>query len=195
MQEMTKQTVEQWSLIDLLRNKEGLPRAFDELVESYGERLYWHIRRIVVMHEDAEDALQEAFVTAYMSINGFRGESEGSLTAWLYKIATTSAIKALKRRRRGIFATLDSLRGELLSDYESEVSPDADEIVVRLQRAVLSLPMKQKMVFNLRYYDELSFNEISRITGDSISTLKTNYHYAVKKIREQVSVIEIEDKV
>ncbi len=195
MQEMTKQTVEHCSLIDLLRNKEGLPRAFDELVESYGERLYWHIRRIVVMHEDAEDALQEAFVTAYMSINGFRGESEGSLTAWLYKIATTSAIKALKRRRRGLFATLDSLRGELLSDYESEVSPDADEIVVRLQRAVLSLPMKQKMVFNLRYYDELSFEEISRITGDSVSTLKTNYHYAVKKIREQVSVIEIENKV
>lgn len=195
MQEMTKLTARQDSLIDLLRSEEGLPRAFDELVESYGERLYWHIRRIVVMHEDAEDALQEAFVTAYMSINGFRGESLGSLTAWLYKIATTSAIKVLKRRRRGLFASLDSLRGELLSDYEAEVLPDADEIVVRLQRAVLGLPMKQKMVFNLRYYDELSFEEISRITGDSVSTLKTNYHYAVKKIREQVSVIEIDDKI
>ena len=195
MQEMTKQTAVQDSLIDLLRSEGGLPRAFDELVESYGERLYWHIRRIVVMHEDAQDALQEAFVTAYASIRSFRGESIGSLTAWLYKIATTSAIKALKRRRRGLFASLDSLRGELLSDYEAEVLPDADEIVVRLQRAVLGLPMKQKMVFNLRYYDELSFEEISRITGDSVSTLKTNYHYAVKKIREQVSVIEIDDKI
>ncbi|MBQ7856565.1 MAG: sigma-70 family RNA polymerase sigma factor [Alistipes sp.] len=190
---MSKQTTEQPSLPDLLRSEEGLSGAFDELVERYGERLYWHIRRIVVSHEDAEDALQEAFVTAYISVREFRGSSEGSLIAWLYKVATTSAIKALKRRRRWSLLPLDSLRGELLATYEQELAPDADEIQVRLQRAVLSLPLKQRLVFNMRYYDELPFERIAAITGDSLSTLKTNYHYAVRKVRERVSVIEIDE--
>lgn len=184
----THNAVEQ-HLLQLIKSDEGRSHAFTEIVERYSERLYWHIRRIVVTHEDAEDALQEAFVTAFSSIGGFRGESIGSLTAWLYKVATTSAIKALKRRRKWLFNSLDSLRGELLTEYESEIAPDAEEIAVRLQRAVVALPLKQKLVFNMRYYDELPFEEISQITGDSISTLKTNYHYAVQKIRKQVTII------
>ena len=167
--------------------------AFDRLIEQYGDRLYWHIRRIVVNHEDAEDVLQESFAKAYTSIADFRGDTESSLTAWLYRIATNIAINVLRKRKKWVFASLDSLRGDLLSTFEHEVEPSADEIVVKLQRAILALPTKQRLVFNMRYYDELSFEQISQATGDSVSTLKTNYHYAVKKVKEQVRVIELED--
>ena len=166
--------------------------AFDLLIEQYGERLYWHIRRVVVQHEEAEDVVQETFARAYTSIADFRGETEGSLTAWLYKIATNMAINALRKRKKWVFASLDSVRGDLLATFEHEVDNSADEIVVKLQKAILALPTKQRLVFNMRYYDELSFEQISQATGQSVSTLKTNYHYAVKKIKEQVRVIEIE---
>ena len=167
--------------------------AFDHLIEQYGDRLYWHIRRVVVNHEDAEDVLQETFAKAYTSIADFRGDSESSLTAWLYRIATNVAINVLRRRKKWAFASLDSVRGDLLATFEHEIDPSADEIVVRLQKAILALPTKQRLVFNMRYYDELSFEQISQATGDSVSTLKTNYHYAVKKVKEQVRVIELED--
>lgn len=167
--------------------------VFDRLIEQYGDRLYWHIRRVVVNHEDAEDVLQETFAKAYTSIADFRGDSESSLIAWLYRIATNVAINVLRRRKKWAFSSLDSVRGDLLATFEHEIDPSADEIVVRLQKAILALPTKQRLVFNMRYYDELSFEQISQATGDSVSTLKTNYHYAVKKVKEQVRVIELED--
>ena len=173
--------------------KSNAVEAFDRLIERYGDRLYWHIRRVVVQHEEAEDVLQETFTRAYLSIGDFRGETESSLIAWLYKIATTMAIRALHKHKRGIFSSLDSVRGDLLATFEHEVDPSADEILVKLQKAILALPTKQRLVFNMRYYDELSFEQISQATGDSVSTLKTNYHYAVRKIKEQVRVIEIDD--
>ena len=172
--------------------KSNAVEAFDLLIEQYGDRLYWHIRRIVVQHEEAEDVLQETFARAYLSISGFRGDTESSLTAWLYRIATTLSINVLRKRKRGLFSSLDSVRGDLLATFEHEVEPSADEIIVRLQKAILALPTKQRLVFNMRYYDELSFEEISQITGQSVSTLKTNYHYAVQKIKKDVSVIELE---
>lgn len=178
-------------LIAQLRSNEV--EAFDRLIERYGDRLYWHIRRVVVNHEDAEDVLQETFAKAYTSIADFRGDSESSLTAWLYRIATNIAINVLRRRKKWAFSSLDSVRGDLLATFEHEIDPSADEIVVRLQKAILALPTKQRLVFNMRYYDELSFEQISQATGDSVSTLKTNYHYAVKKVKEQVRVIELED--
>ena len=167
--------------------------AFDRLIEQYGDRLYWHIRRVVVNHEDAEDVLQETFAKAYTSIADFRGDSESSLTAWLYRIATNIAINVLRKRKKWVLSSLDSVRGDLLATFEHEIDPSADEIVVRLQKTILALPTKQRLVFNMRYYDELSFEQISQATGDSVSTLKTNYHYAVKKVKEQVRVIELED--
>ena len=99
----------------------------------------------------------------------------------------------LQKRKKWAFSSLDSLRGDLLATFEHEVDPSADEIVVKLQKAILTLPTKQRLVFNMRYYDELSFEQISQATGQSVSTLKTNYHYAVQKIKEQVRVIEIDD--
>lgn len=168
-------------------------QAFDVIVDRYGDRIYWHIRRIVLIHEEAEDAMQETFVKAYLAIGGFRGETEGSLIAWLYKIATTQAIKALKRHRRGIFTPLDKVALMVADNFEGELSPSADEIAAKLQRAVVALPLKQRMVFNMRYYDELPFEAIAEATGMSPSSAKTNYHYAVQKVRTQVKNIELDD--
>lgn len=175
----------------ITRLRGGEVEAFDALIERYGDRLYWHLRRIVVRHEEAEDLLQETFAQAFLSIEKFRGDSESSLTAWLYRIATSFAIKSLRRSRATIFSSLDSVRGDLLASFNDEVEPSADEIVVQLQRAILALPTKQRLVFNMRYYDELSFEQIAEATGDSVSTLKTNYHYAAKRIKESVKKIEL----
>ncbi len=179
-------------IIGALKYANGAVRAFDLVIERYGERLYWHARRIVVQHEEAEDVVQDTFVTAYSSIGSFRGETEGSLLAWLYRIATTQALKALKRRKRHIFTSIDSLSSTLIADFEGEIAPDADEITVRLQKAILALPMKQKLVFNLRYFDQLPFEDISQITGQSVSALKTNYHYAARRVKQIVSQLDFE---
>ena len=179
-------------MIVALKSADSAVRAFDLIIERYSERLYWHCRRIVVQHEEAEDVLQDTFVTAFSSASSFRGETEGSLLAWLYKIATTLAIKSLRRRRRHIFTSIDSLSATLVADFEGEILPDADQITVKLHKAILELPLKQKLVFNLRYFDQLPFEAISQITGDSISTLKTNYHYAAKRIKQIVSQLDYE---
>lgn len=181
-------------IVRLIRAGEDRAQVLDLIISRYGERLYWHLRRIVVLHEEAEDALQDTFVAAYNAIGGFRGESEGSLIVWLYRIATNMAIKMLRRRRRSIFVSIDAVGADLLADYETQIAPDADEIAVRLQRAVVALPMKQKLVFNLRYYDELSFEDISQATGMSVATLKVNYHYAVKRIKEQVTTFDYDEE-
>ena len=107
------------------------------------------------------------------------------------KFCPNCFLKALQRRKRNIFASIDSVRGDLIATYEHESDPSADETLVRLQRAILALPTKQRLVFNMRYYDELPFEQISEITGDSVSTLKTNYHYATKRIKEQITTIEL----
>ena len=179
-------------ILDSIKSRRDLTRAFDAIIERYNERLYWHIRRIVVLHEDAEDILQDTFVTAFSNAHSFRGDSEGSLTGWLYKIATNLCIRHLNRRRKwGFFTSADSLSERLSADFEGEISPSADEISIRLQRAVVALPMKQKLVFNMRYYDEMPFEQIARITGQSVSTLKANYHYAAQKVKREVTIIDI----
>ena len=181
-------------IIEALRLSGCGAGTFDAIIARYSERLYWHIRRILVQHEMSEDALQDTFVRAFLAAKGFRGTTEAELVSWLYKIATTTALRELKKRRKHIFMPLDSLSNQLVADFEGEINPEADDIVVRLQRAVVALPIKQKLVFNLRYYDELPFVEISKITGQSIATLKTNYHYAVKKVKESVEELDYEEQ-
>lgn len=172
--------------------KERSVEAFDRMIEQYGNGLYWHIRRVVIRHDEAKDILQDTFTRAYLSIGDFRGENEDSLAAWLYRIATGIAVKALRKRNRWAWLSLDAVRPSLLATFEHEQDPSADEIELRLQRAILALPTKQRLVFNMRYYDEMSFEQISQVTGQSISTLKTNYHYAARRVKELVKTVEIE---
>ncbi|MCQ2064859.1 MAG: sigma-70 family RNA polymerase sigma factor [Bacteroidaceae bacterium] len=171
------------SIARLLCDDSHVEEAVRLIMKKYGEQLYWHIRRMVVAHDDAEDALQEAMINVYK----YRGtySNEFPLSSWLYKIATNEALKVLKNRA-GYNVSVDDLGDSLKDSVRAEASPDADETLILLQEAIALLPTKQKMVFNLRYYDDLSYEEIHTIVGDSVNTLKTNYHYAVNKIKEYI---------
>ncbi len=158
-------------------------QGFRLLTRQFGETLYWHIRRIVVSHDDAEDALQETFIKIYAGIGSFKGE--GTLTSWMYRIATNEALSQLRRQTK-FFQSIDSLSPKLTSRLQAETMLDEEAAEVVFQKALLTLPTQQRIAFNLRYYDELSYEEIARITGKSTGTLKANYHYAVEKIKDYI---------
>lgn len=168
-------------IIAKIKSGRDKDETFTLLMNKYKERIYWHIRRLVVSNEDAEDILQETFVKVYFNMDKFKGNS--SIYTWLYTIATNECGQ-LFRKRKIITSSYDDSSQVLLENLSSEPSLSGDEVLVDFQKAILSLPEKQRLVFNLRYYDELSYHEISEITGQSESTLKTNYHYAEKKVKE-----------
>jgi RNA polymerase sigma-70 factor (ECF subfamily) len=172
------------AIAEMLCNDSRAEHALRLIMQKYGEPLYWHIRRMVVVHDDAEDALQETMLNVYKYRNTY--SKEYALSSWLYKIATNESLKLLKNRA-GFMQSVDDLGDSLKNSVSEESSPDADKTVILLQEAIALLPIKQKTVFNLRYYDEMSYEEIHHITGDSINTLKTNYHYAVNKIKEYIT--------
>ena len=157
--------------------------AFDAVVEAWLRPLYWHVRRLVVVHEDAEDVVQESFVKAYDALDSFRGVA-AELRVWLYRIATRTALSLLRRRRRGLFSSLDDVSRELADRVSEECGDAAEEALVRFQQAVLNLPLRQRLVFNLRYYDGLSYAEIARILQQREPTLRVNYHHAVEKLKQ-----------
>ena len=153
-----------------------------QATSKYGQRLYWHIRRLVVCHDDAEDVLQETFIKIYTKAASFKG-GDDSLEAWCYKIATNEALQLL-RKRTHVFQSLDTLGAELAEKVITESSPDANKSAILFQQAILHLSTAQRLVFNLRYYDELPYDKIALITGKSENSLRTNYHYAVDNIKE-----------
>lgn len=169
----------QQMLVDSSQREEG----FRVLMKEYGHALYWHIRRIVVGHDDAEDVLQETCIKVLDSIHTYRGD--GSLVAWLYRIATNEALQHL-RRQTHLFQNIDSLSDTLVEKLQAETPLDGNELEIMLQKALLTLPTQQRIAFNLRYYDELSYEDIASITGKSVQTLKTNYHYATQKIKNYI---------
>ena len=158
----------------------------DIAASRYGEQLYWHIRRIVVSREDAEDAMQETFLKIYTKASSFRGD-ENAIAAWVYKIATREALQVLRKRRTGLFQDIDTVGEELSSLLATECAPDADKSSILFQKATLTLSTKQRIAFMLRYYDDLSYAQIAEITGSSEGTLRTNYHLAVDKIKEYLT--------
>ena len=172
--------------LSALRNPATRRGAFDRLVGAYLRPLYWHARRLVVVHEDAEDVVQETFIRAYDKIGTFRGGA-GELGAWLYRIATNTALTMLRRRRPGLFSSLDDVSRILASRVAEACGEDADRTLVRFQQAILELPLKQRLVFNLRYYDRMPYGEIARVLGQREETLKVNYHHAVQKLKEKLT--------
>ena len=171
------------SIARLLCDDNHVEEAVRLIMKKYGEPLYWHIRRMVVAHDDAEDCLQETMINVYKYRSTY--SNEYPLSSWLYKIATNESLKLLKNRA-GFTMSVDDLGDSLKDSVREEASPDADETLILLQEAIALLPAKQKMVFNLRYYDDKSYEEIHQIVGDSANTLKTNYHYAVQKIKDYI---------
>jgi RNA polymerase sigma-70 factor (ECF subfamily) len=179
MQSKTDDNLLQQVLSDPLRREEG----FRILMRQYGRTIYWHIRRIVVGHEDAEDVFQETCIKVLGSISSYRGD--GTLVTWLYRVATNEALQHL-RRQTHLFHSIDSLGDTLTEKLRADATLQEDEAATLFQNALLTSPTQQHIAFNLRYYDELSYEEIARITGKSVNTLKTNYHYATEKVKTYI---------
>ncbi len=159
--------------------------AFQRLVQLYQERLYWHIRKIVLNHDDTDDVLQNTFVKAWKGISRFREES--SLYTWLYRIATNESITFLNSKKRRSFLPLNDVSEILMENLTSDPWFEGDEIQMRLQQAILRLPKKQRIVFNMKYFDEMKYEDMSKILDTSVGALKASYHHAVKKIEEFIT--------
>lgn len=162
-----------------------MKRGFKLLMDSFQEPIYYYVRRLLVSHEDAQDALQETFVRVFKNWNQFRGDS--SLSTWIYKIATNESLRILESRKKQAYSTDDEVHEELVDKLMATEYVDyEDGMAVKFQTAVLNLPEKQRLVFNLRYYDELTYEEIAQILNSKVDTLKVNYHYAKEKIKEYI---------
>ncbi len=175
---MSKYNEEQ--LLEELRNPAKQRNAFSKLVETYSERLYWQIRKMVLSHDDANDVLQDVFIKAWTNIDNFRGDSK--LTTWLYRIAINESITFINKKRAQNNISVDDDDVFLLNTLEGDTYFDGDEAQKILQEAMLILPEKQRIVFQMKYFDEMKYDEMSEILDTSTGALKASYHHAVKKI-------------
>lgn len=168
-------------ILDLFKNPEGRDAAFRKLAHRYQKGIYGIIRKLVINHDDADDLVQEAFVKIWKGLDKF--ESESGLFTWIYRIATNEALQFLRKKKRWKWMLSDN--GEILEKYlKQDPLLSADEVQMRLQKAILQLPDKQRLVFHLRYYDDLSYEKIAKITKTRPGSLKASYHQAVTKIKK-----------
>lgn len=174
--------MEETYLLEKLRKEETRNYGFNLLVNEYHKKVYWHVRKMVIDHDDADDLTQEVFIKIHRHLNNFKEES--SLYTWIYRIATNECLTFLTRKRRRFLLRLSDVNKELSKVIDNSSSMTSDDIQRKLQKALLRLPDKQRMVFNMKYYDDISYEQISEITGTSIGALKASYHHAVKKIEE-----------
>lgn len=168
-------------VLALLQDERTQRRGFELIVSQYSEQLYWQIRRMVFCHEDANDLLQNTFIKAWMNIDYFRAEAK--LSTWLYRIALNECLTFLQKQRAATMVSIDDTDISMLDKLESDPYFAGDKIQMLLQKALLTLPEKQRMVFNLKYYQEMKYEEMSDIFGTSVGALKASYHHAVKKIQ------------
>jgi RNA polymerase sigma-70 factor (ECF subfamily) len=169
-------------LVQQFREGKNRDQVFTHILKKYQERLYWHIRKIVILHEDADDVLQNTFIKAYEALDNFRADA--SLFTWLYRIATNESLNCLKKKKKNVIVSGTENISYLEGLMEADVYFSGDEIQARLQRALTRLPEKQRIVFNMRYYDELKYEEISKILDTSVGALKASYHHALKKLEQ-----------
>jgi len=161
-------------------NKRG--KAFSELVLLYQERLYWHIRKMLLSHEDSNDVLQNTFLKAWNGLDNFRGDS--LVSTWLYRIATNETLTFLANKRMRNLQSMDDVEDLLLQSLKSDSYFNGNEAQMKLQRAILTLPEKQRLVFNMKYFDDMKYDEMETILGTTVGALKASYHHAVKKIEK-----------
>lgn len=167
-------------IIALLQDPARQREAFECIVREYSEQLYWQIRRMVLSHEDANDLLQNTFIKAWTNLDYFRGDAK--MSTWLYRIALNESLTFLNRQRAVGQLSIDNADAEMLDKLESDTYFDGDATQKVFLKAIHTLPEKQQMVFNLKYFKEMKYEEISEILGTSIGALKASYHHAVKKI-------------
>ncbi len=155
------------------------------LVRTYQQRVYWHARKMVIDHDDADDITQEVFIKIHKSIETFREDSQ--LFTWIYRIATNECLNFLNKKKRRFFLPLEDVSAQLIAKFDSSDNISGDEIQRKLQKAILRLPDKQRLVFNMKYFDDIPYEAMSEITGTSVGALKASYHHAVKKIEEYLT--------
>jgi RNA polymerase sigma factor (sigma-70 family) len=180
------ESMEDHDLLVKIQNPTGTAEsknyAFNLLVRKYQQRVYWHIRKMVIDHDDANDLTQDTFIKVWNGLANFRSESQ--LYTWIYQIATNECLSFLNKKKRRFFLPIGDVEAELAGKLDNSPLIDGDAIQLKLQKALLKLPEKQRLVFNMKYYDELKYEEISEILGTSVGALKASYHLAVKKIEE-----------
>jgi len=167
-------------LIKRLQSPNTRERAFKELLTLYKERLYWHIRKIVISHSDTDDVLQNTFIKVYKNIDGFKGNSK--LYSWLYRIATNESLTFLNKASKRLKISSEELQQQIIDNLEADIYFDGDEIQIQLQKAIATLPQKQQIVFNMKYFDGIKYSDMSEILDTSEGALKASYHLAIKKI-------------
>jgi len=174
--------LEDKELVQKFLNPDSRNFAYNQLVRKYQQKVYWHIRKMVIDHDDADDLTQETFIKIWKNLENFRQESQ--LYTWIYRIATNECLNFLSSKRRKFFLPLNDVAAELAEKIDATPTLEGDEIQKKLQKALLRLPDKQRLVFNMRYYDDLTYEQISDILGTSVGALKASYHLAAKKIEE-----------
>lgn len=172
-------------LLEQFNNPETQNYAFNLLVRQYQKRLYWHIRKILIDHDDTDDVLQNVFIKVWKNLSNFKGEAQ--LYTWLYRIATNESINFLNQKKKHAGIPLDEVSSFLANKLESDSYFKGDEIQAKLQKAILTLPDKQRIVFNMKYFDALKYDEMSVILETSVGALKASYHHAVKKIEHYLT--------
>jgi RNA polymerase sigma factor (sigma-70 family) len=170
------------ALIEAFADPARARAAFNQLVRKYQQPLYRIIRRIVIDHDETDDLLQEAFVKIWRHLGSFRQDAK--LSTWLYRIATNEALSHLRKRRQRYFLPIGDVEGELSQKLDASLAPDADEIQRRLQQAIIRLPERQRVVFQLRYFDEMKYEDMAEVLGVTVGALKASYHHATQKLEK-----------
>jgi RNA polymerase sigma factor (sigma-70 family) len=174
--------IEDSELLLMFRDPVSKEKAYTSIIRKYQERLYWHIRRMLVDHEDSNDVLQNVFIRVWNGLENFR--SDAKLYTWLYRIATNECLSFMEQRKKRASVPLGNVEEGLINQVRADKDFDANKIEWKLQLAIQKLPEKQRIVFNLRYYDEMPYEEMSRVLETSEGALKASYHHAVKKIED-----------
>lgn len=177
-------TIQDTELLLQFRDPENKEKAFTAIIKKYQEKLYWHIRRMVVEHEDANDVLQNVFIRVWNGLENFREDSQ--LYTWLYRIATNECLSYLEQQKRKSALSFDEMESGLSNKIVADKYFDPNKLEWKLQLAIQQLPEKQRIVFTLRYYDEMPYEEMSRVLDTSEGALKASYHHAVKKIEDYI---------
>jgi RNA polymerase sigma factor (sigma-70 family) len=177
-------TIQDTELLLQFRDPATREKGFTAIIKKYQEKLYWHIRRMVVQHEDANDVLQNVFIRVWNGLENFREDSQ--LYTWLYRIATNECLSYLEQQKRKSSVSLDEIESGLSNKVVADKYFDPNKLEWKLQLAIQQLPDKQRVVFTLRYYDEMPYEEMSRVLDTSEGALKASYHHAVKKIEDYI---------
>ncbi|GGC34210.1 DNA-directed RNA polymerase sigma-70 factor [Parapedobacter defluvii] len=175
--------MEDAQILDKFADKRTRDEAFAQLLKKYQQKIYWHVRRLVIDHDDADDLVQDIFVKVWKNLGNFREDAQ--LYTWLYRIATNECITFLNKKKQRQNVSLDDESSAYLADSLTDTNYfNGTQAQLKLQQALLTLPEKQRMVFNMKYFDDLKYEEISEIVGTSVGALKASYHLAVKKITQ-----------